>query len=235
MLELDKINHQARSGFALSGLHLQIRLGEIVALVGESGAGKSLILKIAAGQLRPDRGRIRLAGVDIRNKPGKLRAAVALSTPELPGPRELTVTDWMRYWSSHRGLEAGDLGQREREALARFDLTDQESRLVSQLSLGQRRLLDLARVWTIRPKLLLLDAPECGVDGQGLRRIVRAVRDAQTQGHTVVIATTSPGLPIKICDRVIHIQDGLVIAEKNREQREFADFVKAAQGWLHGR
>ncbi|MEE2643511.1 MAG: ABC transporter ATP-binding protein [Myxococcota bacterium] len=236
MLELDKISHQTPSGFALSGLHLQIRLGEVVGLVGQSGAGKSLILKIAAGQVRPSRGRIRLEGVDVRGRPLKLRAAVALSTPLLPGPYELSVADWMRYWSTHRGL-GGPLAEREREALERFGLADRSTQLVAHLSLGQRRLLDLARVWAVGPKLLLLDAPEYGVDGQGLRLIVRAIRWAQSQRHTVVIATTFPGLPVKVCDRVIHLQDGLIVDERREEQgglSDLADFVKQAQGWLHG-
>lgn len=232
MIQLASVFLDGEQAPILNELDLSVRTGELVGLIGLAGCGKSAILKLASGAMYPNRGRLRLGLKDVTRHLDQLRQATALSTPELVGPYDLSVSGWMSYWSSVRGgIEHRE--ERESEALATFGLNNVSSTPVSQLSHVQRRCLDLARIWAIDPSIYLLDQPDAFLDGVAFNQLRRALRKLNDRGRTVIISTNSPNLPIRMCQRVVHVKNGYISSgdERLQSDEDFQSFIYRAQGW----
>lgn len=207
-----------------------VRPGEVLGLVGGSGSGKSTALAVAAGALRPDRGRLVLDGRDVTRSRGRLRGATGLLTHEVPGPHDLTVDEWLMLWASLDDVPAKERGERIAAAQRRFGVAPGRW-TVGRLSHGARRRLGLARLWVRRPAVYLLDQPGDALDGAGLRQLTAAVREVAAGGAAVVIADAAPHLPASLCDRVACIEAGTVVMEAKRGEAEFEARIASAQGW----
>jgi ABC-type multidrug transport system ATPase subunit len=231
MIELISVFLNGEHGPILNDFELKLRAGEVVSIVGTSGGGKSMVLRLASGALRPNRGRLRLGGRDVTNHLELLRKETALSTPELVGPYDLSVAGWMNYWSSVRRLPAKNLAERESNALATFGLLEMREFPVSMLSHGQKRCLDLARVWAIDPNIYLLDNPDAHLDGVSFHRLRRAIRKLHDRGKTVLISTTYPNLPYRSSQKVVHMKNGAIVNSCLRDEEDFQVFIYKAQGW----
>ena len=232
MIQLASVFLDGEQAPILNELDLVVKLGEVIGLIGLAGCGKSSILKLASGSIQANRGRVRLGQVDVTRHLDQLRQATALSTPDLVGPYDMSVAGWMSYWSSVRGgIENHE--QREAEALATFGLDGLKMSLVGQLSHSQKRCLDLARVWAIDPQVYLLDQPDAFLDGRGFQCLRRAIRKLNERGRTVLIATNSPNLPYRMCQRVVKVKNGYIADgdQRTRGDEDFQSFIYQAQGW----
>lgn len=232
MIHLASIFLDGEQGPILNELDLAVKIGETIGLIGLSGSGKSSVLKLASGALRPNRGRIRIQLMDVTRHPNQLSAATALSTPDLVGPYDLSVGGWMSYWSSVRGGIENHV-EREELALETFGLTHHRLTPVSQLSHCQKRCLDLARVWAIDPSIYLLDQPDAFLDGVSFQLLRKALNKLKERGKTVILATNSPNFPFKICHRVMRMKSGYIWSGDQRtpESEDFQSFIYQAQGW----
>ena len=231
MIDLVNIFLNGEYGPILNEFDLKVRTGEVVGLIGRAGGGKSEVLRLASGAQRPNRGRLRLAGCDVTNHLHRLREDTALSTPDLAGPYNLTVDGWMNYWSSIRGIRSSDIRDRELKALATFGLLESREKVVHMLSHGQKRCLDLARIWAIDPSIYLLDHPDAFLDGFAFRALCDAIDKVQEKGKTVILSTTLPNLPRQVCHKVVHVKHGAVIASKSKGSDQYKEFIYKAQGW----
>lgn len=207
------------------------RPGEVLGLVGPTGCGKSSALAVASGALRPDRGRILLDGRDVTRRPERLRAVSGAVMGGCPGPAELGVEGWLGFWAEMDGVDRGVRGERIAEQIELMGLHACARRPVGALSTGERARLATARLRVRRPQIYLLDGPDEGVDGDGLRRISDAVRTAAAEGATVLLASAWPYFPASVCDRALHLVAGAVHDEHTRTASGFQDAIAAAQGW----
>lgn len=214
----------------LSRLSLSTRPGEILGLIGPTGGGKSSALAVMAGAVVPTRGRLVWEGTDISRKPARLHAHTGLTTHELPGPTDVTVDEWLSLFASLDEVSAERLGGRQ-NVLSALGIEGLLERKVSTLSRGERRRMALARVSLRRPRLFLLDGPADGLDGLGLRQVTACVKEAASSGSTVVLTAVAPHLPTSLCDRVLVISGGAVVAEHLRTAPQFAASVAGALGW----
>ncbi len=219
----------------LERLGFEVREGEVLGLVGGSGAGKTAALHVAAGLVTPQRGRVVLDGRDVARgtgwaASGKLRAATGLATEHLPGPFDVSVGAWLTFWARLDGVPAKEIEARRAAVVQTFSLPAAD-RLVVGLSRGERRRLGLARLWLRAPRLLLLDAPSDGLDGQGLRDLTAAIRQAVAEGRTVILSASAPFLPAAVCDRVVCMAAGAASAEARRGAEDFEARIARAQGW----
>jgi ABC-type multidrug transport system ATPase subunit len=228
MIDLVGITLLNESKVILKDFDLKVRVGEVVGLVGLSGSGKSHVLSLASGALTPKKGRLRLEGRDVTNHREKLKEATALSSIDLLGPYHLSVDSWLEYWLSLYSIP--NLNQVKMNTLEALDLSNAHMTLVKDLSLGQRRLLDLARVFAIDPKIYLLDCPDLGLDGKSFRKLIKLIRGLSEQGKSVILTTNFPSLPIKVCTRVVELKNGSIVDEKIQGEG-FSDFISKAQGW----
>lgn len=230
MLELIGVVLDGPGPGRLDRCSFEAQAGEVLGLVGPNGAGKSAALSVAAGAVRPSRGRIQLAGRDVSRQPARLRAAAAWSREHLDGPFDISAQAWLRWWADLDGVPADTRDATLDAVCTRFGVTWPDT-LVGQLSRGQQRRLSLARAWTRSVKLRLLDAPADGLDGDGLRRLTQAIRDAAAAGETIVLADAAPHLVVTVCDRVVLMREGTARAVIGRSDEGFAERIARHLGW----
>ena len=226
--------HDVRLAFggiqALDGVSLEVGPGEIVGLIGGNGAGKSTLMSCISGHATPDSGDIAVFGQQVAGLPPEYRPALSLARTFqdarlYPG---LTVTETVLValdrtdrtdtlsalvaapWT--RGPERTKRGQAA-VLLERVGLQDKGHVLVSELSTGMRRLLDLATVMAGSPRLVLLDEPTAGIaqrEVEAFAPLLRSLRDEL--GCAIVIVEHDMPLLLSLCDRVYCLENGAVIA-----------------------
>lgn len=190
--------------WVLEGCSFACAAGSVHALVGGNGSGKSTILRVAAGILRPSRGRVRLGAPDVRD--GRATRALLPQDPEalLPAP---TVFENLMSWSG-----IGDYGEDDASAmLERLGLVpagDYLARDPMDLSGGQRQLVALAKVLLVRPALLLADEPTLGLDVPSRRVVARELRGIAQSGSAVLLATHDLTLAREVADVTSMVFDG---------------------------
>ncbi|MEV6284967.1 ATP-binding cassette domain-containing protein [Kribbella sp. NPDC051770] len=196
---------------ALRGVSLELRAGEVVALMGRNGAGKSTLLNALVGLVQPRSGSVVAAGIDPRRtKPKQLVKAVGLVPQE---PADLlyapTVAEECAGADSDFRVAAGKC----RALLERLapDIDDQLH--PRDLSEGQRLCLALAVVLCGAPPLLLLDEPTRGLDYGAKRRLVEILRELAADGHAVVLSTHDVEMVAEVATRVLVLADGELVSD----------------------
>lgn len=196
---------------ALRGVSLQVRAGEVMAVMGRNGAGKSSLLSCLAGLARPQTGRLSVGGLDPRrSEPDALVATVGL-VPQQPGDLlyATSVADECTTADQDAGRPVGATRRVLTYMAPEVDLTLHPR----DLSEGQRLLLALSIVLAAEPSLLLLDEPTRGLDYRAKRRLVEALRGLSRRGHAVILATHDVELVADLCSRVAILADGDIVAD----------------------
>ncbi len=197
--------------FALRGVDLVTRRGEITAVMGRNGAGKSTLLAAAVGLVDARAGHVDVAGVDPgRTNPRKLLHTVGLVPQD---PADLLYGESVAAECSQADADAGAPRGSCRERFAELAPGVPDEQHPRDLSEGQRLALVLAIVLTGRPLQLLLDEPTRGLDYTAKRRLAAALRDLAARGHAVVLATHDVELVAEIADRVVVLADGEVVSD----------------------
>ena len=215
---------------AVDDVSITVPAGRIVGLIGPNGAGKSTLLSILAGVQVPDAGSVWFLGEEITRQNPVKRARKGLTrTFQLSGdlPR-LTVLENLllaapdqrgeHFWAALAGKrlwkhQEESLVVRARGLLNRFDMRKHEDAYVSELSGGQRRLVEIMRSLMANPRLLLLDEPFAGVNPSLSRRIESHLIDLRDDGLTMVLVEHELGVVERCCDPVVVMAMGRVIAQ----------------------
>jgi energy-coupling factor transport system ATP-binding protein len=197
---------------AVAGVDLDVRRGEVVALMGRNGAGKSTLLGSLVGLRRPARGTVEVdGGTDPSTaKPGTLLRHVGL-VPQEPG--DLLYADTVAAECAEADRVAEVPRGRCRDLLTRLAPEVGDGTHPRDLSEGQRLSLTLAVVLAAAPPLLLLDEPTRGLDYTAKRRLVAILRDLAAGGHALVLATHDVELAAEVATRVVVLAEGEVVAD----------------------
>lgn len=194
----------------LKGVDFQVRHGEIFALLGSNGAGKTTIVRILATLLKPDGGTASVNGFDVAAKPGHVRQSISLTgqfaavDEILTGRENLIMIARLRHIAGPR--QAAD------ELLKRFGLTDAADRRVSAYSGGMRRRLDIAMSLAGTPPLIFLDEPTAGLDPEARLEVWRTVKELAGTGTTVFLTTQHLEEAERLADRIAILHEGKIIA-----------------------
>ncbi|AYY13691.1 ATP-binding cassette domain-containing protein [Actinobacteria bacterium YIM 96077] len=196
---------------ALRDVSLDVRAGEIVAVMGRNGAGKSSLLAAAVGMVTPAAGQIRTGGIDPRNNDPATVIRVAGLVPQ--DPADLLYADSTGAECLTADRDAGVPEGSCRALLHELapDITD--GRHPRDLSEGQRLALALAVVLVARPPLVLLDEPTRGLDYAAKQRLAIIIRRLAADGHAVVLATHDVELVAELATRVVVVADGELVAD----------------------
>jgi len=197
---------------ALDGLDLTAESGHVTALLGPNGAGKTTFVSAVATLLRPDTGTIRVAGVDARTDPKRVREIIGLAGQYASVEPAMTGTENLRMVARLFGLGRRDAHRAADEVLERLDLGDAGDRLVRNYSGGMRRRLDLGASLVGRPQLLLLDEPTTGLDPRGRMDLWAAIRSLVTGGTDVLLTTQYLEEADQLARHVVIIDRGRVIS-----------------------
>ncbi|MEU2655012.1 ATP-binding cassette domain-containing protein [Streptomyces sp. NPDC007325] len=203
---------------ALDGLDLTVRAGTVQGVLGPNGAGKTTAVRIMSTLLRPDEGRVEVAGTDVRTRAAEVRARIGLLGQHAAVDEELGGRQNLEMFGRLYHLGARRAGARADELLERFGLADTGRKAVKQYSGGMRRRLDLAASLISRPEVLFLDEPTTGLDPRGRTEVWNAVRSLVGGGTTVLLTTQYLEEADQLADRIAVIDHGKVIAEGTADE-----------------
>jgi branched-chain amino acid transport system ATP-binding protein len=229
-LQLDNLAIRFGGVQAVEGVSFAVEQGDFVGLIGPNGAGKTTLIRIIAGILHPDRGRVRLSGIDVTSDATAARVRRGLAvTHQIVRPfREMTVLDnvvlgagYRRTSNPFRAMLHTDRRQEiERAAhiLAQVGLGGTENKPAGSLSLGQMKRLEVARALAVDPQLILLDEPLAGLNHAEASKQVETIAEVHGRGITVVLVEHNLEEVMRICRRLIVLNNGKVIGDgKPRE------------------
>lgn len=196
---------------ALKGVNLSIRRGEIVALMGRNGAGKSSLLNSLVGTIQPSAGRISVDGRDPRSLSGPELVRHIGLVPQDSGDLLEASTVFDECAASDRDARCAPGTTRAIVALLAPEVLDTTH--PRDLSEGQRLLLALAIILAARPALICLDEPTRGLDYHTKQRLTEIITDLAETGHAIVLATHDVELTAELATRVVILADGAVVAD----------------------
>ncbi|MBB1243737.1 ABC transporter ATP-binding protein [Streptomyces durbertensis] len=191
---------------AVRGVDLRVARGELFALLGVNGAGKTSTLELLEGLERPTAGTVRVLGHDPYRDRALVRPRTGIMLQAGGFPAELTVRETARMWI---GTHAGATRPLD-EVLAAVGLADRRDVRVKQLSGGEKRRLDLAMALVGRPEVLFLDEPTTGMDAEGRQATWELVRELRAAGTTVLLTTHYLEEAEQLADRLAIMRAGRV-------------------------
>ncbi|WP_381567393.1 ABC transporter ATP-binding protein [Streptomyces eurythermus] len=206
VIEVTDLRRVYGGGFeAVRGISFSVARGQIFALLGTNGAGKTSTVELLEGLAAPAGGRIRVLGHDPYRERAAVRPRTGVMLQEGGFPAELTVAETARMWA---GCTTG--ARPEAVVLERVGLADKHGVRVKQLSGGERRRLDLALALLGDPEVLFLDEPTTGLDAEGRRDTWALVRELRDQGTTVLLTTHYLEEAEDLADRLAILHEGRI-------------------------
>jgi ABC-type branched-subunit amino acid transport system ATPase component len=220
---------------AVDHVSLEVKAGAITGVIGPNGAGKTTLMGLVAGALRPDSGTVRFLGNDITRLPTYRRARIGLArTFQISGefakmtvienlmvaaPRQVGET-WRGYLLGRRGWQRQetDAAERARAILHRFNMAGKERELAGGLSGGQKRLLEVMRALMTEPTMLLLDEPMAGVNPRLARSVEDHLLELRDDGITMMLVEHELGTVGRLCDRVVVMARGRILADGTMDE-----------------
>ncbi|MFJ3879186.1 ABC transporter ATP-binding protein [Streptomyces sp. NPDC090077] len=207
VIQAEELRRGYAGGFeAVRGVSFSVARGEVFALLGTNGAGKTSTVELLEGLAAPTGGRVRVFGLDPHTRRAEVRPRTGVMLQEGGFPSDLSVTETVRMWS---GVTTG--ARPAAEVLELVGLAARASVRVKQLSGGERRRLDLALALLGRPEVLFLDEPTTGMDPEGRRDTWALVRELRAQGTTVLLTTHYLEEAEQLADRLAILHEGELV------------------------
>ena len=199
-----------KSFITCNHVSLNIKPGELVAIIGGSGAGKSTILNCMCGYLEPAEGDVYINGVELYRNIESLKKMIGYVPQSDIVFDNLTLYDMLKYTAKLRLPEDSSVQEMEsaiNRAIAMVELTEKKDSLIKALSGGQRKRASIAVELLSDPKLLFLDEPASGLDPGTERNLMNSLRSMADSGKTVILVTHST-LQLKMCDKIVFMGKG---------------------------
>jgi ABC-type branched-subunit amino acid transport system ATPase component len=234
MLRLDQVSRQFGGLAAVSNVSFEVEQGQIVGLIGPNGAGKTTLLNLISGLDQATGGMIRFKGQEIQKRPAHLisRMGIARTYQNIRLFAEMSVLENVVIGTHTRGRatlpealfllpryrrEERTLRELAAQLVARLGLDDVAVAAADTLSYGDQRRVELARALATDPSLLLLDEPTAGMNAAETERLGQLVLDLRAQGLTVLVVEHDMAFISQVCDRVVVLNFGQVIAHGTPE------------------
>jgi ABC-2 type transport system ATP-binding protein len=201
---------------ALKDVSIQVTPGEILALLGPNGSGKTTTLRLVSTMLLPDAGRVVVNGADTRSQARMARRNVgfAVAAERSFFPR-LTARENLKFFAALEDVPRRERHSRVREVLCDVGLEHAAEKQVMKFSSGMHQRLGIARALVKQPSVLLLDEPTRSLDPAAAQSLWTLVRQLSQSGMTIIIATHNFGEAIAVADRVAILQLGELLAMRH--------------------
>ncbi len=215
----------------IDGVDIDIRAGRRTVVTGANGAGKSLLLRLLHGLIRPTEGEVLWQGRPL-DREGRRAQAMVFQRPVL---LRRSVRANLRFALAVRGLRGRERAAREAEAMERSRLGGMANRPARVLSGGEQQRLAVARALACAPGLLFLDEPTANLDPGATHAIERLVAEAHESGVAIVLVTHDIGQARRLGDDLVFLHGGRVVETGRAQDVLDAPRSDAARAWLRGR
>ena len=212
VLAADRLRKSYGALTAVADVSLAVAAGEIVGLLGPNGAGKSTTVGLIAGLLKPDAGEVRINGAVLAGDTDPAKRAIGLVPQDLALFEELSARENLRFFGSLYGLAGAALNAVIASGLEFVGLSERARDKVKTFSGGMKRRLNLAAGLLHDPQLVLLDEPTVGIDPQSRNAIFDNLEALRARGKALVYTTHYMEEAERLCDRIVIIDHGRVIA-----------------------
>ncbi|QRN98455.1 ATP-binding cassette domain-containing protein [Archangium violaceum] len=213
MIEVTNLHKRFGAVTAVEDVSFRAENGVVTGLLGPNGAGKTTTLRMLYTLIRPDRGSAKVDGVEVAERPLEVRRAIGV-LPDARGlyPR-LTAREHIQYAGTLHGLSGAALDKRIDELVELLEMKEIADRRTEGFSQGERMKVALARALVHGPRNVLLDEPTNGLDVMSTRAVRTLIRRLREQGHCVVFSSHVMQEVGALCDRIVVVARGRVVAE----------------------
>ncbi|MFP4174886.1 MAG: ATP-binding cassette domain-containing protein [Halobacteriales archaeon] len=215
MIEVRDLRKEYAGHVAVSGSTFSVEPGEVFGVVGPNGAGKTTTLKTLAGLVEPTEGEVRVAGGDPAD--AETRRSLGYLPEESPLYEEMTALSYLRFFADLYDVPRDIADERIHDTLDRLELDRRETR-TGDMSKGMKRKVAVARSLVNDPDVLVYDEPASGLDPLTTNYVVEFVRDLADSGKTVVFSAHNLYHVERVCDRVVIMNEGDVVARGTLEE-----------------
>ncbi len=216
MIEIKNLVKHYGDHFALDGISFSVGKGEIVGFLGPNGAGKSTTMNIITGFLSCDSGTVTVGGYDILDEPEKVKKQIGY-LPEMPPLYyDMTVAEYMDFVYELKGCTLPKKPHLDEIAKVTKTL-DVDDRLIGNLSKGYRQRVGIAQALVGDPEIIIFDEPTVGLDPKQIIEIRNLIRKLG-RNHTVILSTHILSEVQSVCDRVVIIENGHIIADEKTDE-----------------
>lgn len=200
---------------ALDDLNLKVKKGEILVLLGPNGSGKTTLLHLLATVLKPTRGTATVMGYDVVKQSLKVRETVGISFQEPRGFWRHKPYHILSFHAGVYGLRGDEKEKVVDETLKAFDLWPSRNKRFMELSGGQGKRLEVAKLFVHRPAVAVFDEPTAMVDLEGKRMIWDRIKGLRDAGSTIIVATNEVREAEYLADRISIMRDGKEVVTEN--------------------
>ena len=211
MLEVNDIKVYYGMIQAIKGVSFHVDEGEVIALIGANGAGKSTIMNILTGYLAATEGQVTVAGHPLPEEADAAKACVGYLPEQPPLYPEMTVAEYLDFAAELKGVKKADRPAQVQSAARRTGLEDVLPRLIRSLSKGYRQRVGVAQALLGSPQLIILDEPTVGLDPAQVIEIRRLIRELG-KSHTVILSSHILSEVKAVCDKALILSQGHLAA-----------------------
>jgi ABC-2 type transport system ATP-binding protein len=208
---------------ALVNATFNVKKGEIVGFVGRNGSGKTTTMRCLLGLTEMDAGTVLLNG---RSKSHKDNSTIGYMPEERGLYAKSKVSDQLQHFGELHGLSSKDARNNVMKLLERFEISDFRDRILLTLSLGNQQRVQFIAALVHRPSLLVLDEPFNGLDPVAMSQLTEFLHELTADGAAVLFSSHQLDLVSHLCDRIVIIDKGSVIAEDSMENLQRREMIK---------
>lgn len=212
MIELNKVRKSFNGKQILDNISFTVETGNITALIGANGAGKSSIIRLIATIYRQDAGDIKIDGINTLNYPEEIRRRIGvLFGGDVFLYDLLTARENIMYFAMLQGVEKNIAKRRINHLVELFHMEDYIDRKVEKFSRGMKQKVAFTRILVHEPDVLLLDEPSTGLDIEAIATVRLFIKSCKEKGITIVLSTHNVS-EMELCDNFVFLKNGIVTA-----------------------
>jgi ABC-2 type transport system ATP-binding protein len=213
MIVTEDLSKEFDEFIAVDGVNLNVGTGELLALLGPNGSGKTTTVRMLTSVLLPTRGSARVAGYDVVTQASQVRASVGVLTEHHGFYSRMPAIEYLDFFGQLYGIEMSVRRTRAERMLEEFGLAPFKKRRIGQFSKGMQQKLALARTLLHEPPVLLLDEPTSAMDPESARLVRDAIQALRSSDRTIILCTHNLAEAEKLADKIAIIRYGRIVVQ----------------------